>query len=44
MIIQFTLTQIKMRDEKLTFYQKSHLKSFNVPNNVVKIIKGGQGK
>jgi hypothetical protein len=33
-----------MRDDKLTYYQKSYIKSGNAPSNVVKVIKGGHCK
>ena len=33
-----------MRDQKLAYYGKSVLKTSIAPHNVVKIIKGGQGK
>lgn len=33
-----------MRDDKLQFFQKSHLRGTNVPNNLVKVIKGGHSK
>ena len=33
-----------MRDDKLNFYQKSYIKNVNAPNNVVRVIKGGNNK
>lgn len=33
-----------MRDDKLSYYQKSYIRSANAPNNVVKVIRGGHSK
>ena len=41
---KFNKIKLKMRDDKLTYYQKSYIKSGNAPSNVVKVIKGGHSK
>jgi hypothetical protein len=40
----FKIKKVRMRDEKLSYYGKSVLKNNMVPHNLVKVIKGGQGK